>query len=345
MTDMPSRTTSKDAASLAQSTLPPRGTAYGKAVPVCSVVVPCFNAAATIAATLDSASMQTLRNIEIIVVDDGSSDCSAHLIGALAESDSRISLIQQANGGVSAARNAGIKAAKARFIALLDADDLWATDHLQVHVRRLQNQPVLGVSYSPARFIDMQGHITGQSRPKLDQLTPADLLHGNPTTTCSTLVIRRDVFRDVGLFRTNMRHNEDQEWLFRVTLSGWVMTGDAMPRVDYRTTPGGLASDLDSMHEGFKTLLAEARKLAPNLVRRNETRAHATMLRYLARRAIRLGLDQKIARGFMLAALRKEPWLLLAEPRSTIATLAAALAPQAVTAAAMHSLRPRRAQA
>ncbi len=298
--------------------------------PTVSVVIPCYNASATLAEALSSARRQSLRDIEIIVVDDGSSDGSQALVTASAQSDARIRLLTQANSGVSAARNLGINAAKGRLIALLDADDVWAPHHLELHVHRLTHEPRLGVSYGPARFIDMAGRVVGCSRPKLKNIVPADLLISNPTTTSSTLVIRRDVFKDVGLFRTAMRHNEDQEWLFRVTLSGWVMSGAASPTVDYRTSPTGLASDLEGMLRGFDIMIAEARKLAPVLVRRDEARARASMLRYLARRAIRLDLPPAVAQKYMLNALRTAPWLVLRQPRATIATLAAALLPRVV---------------
>ena len=307
--------------------------------PACSVVIPCYDAAATIAATLESARRQSNSNIEIIVVDDGSRDAGPDLVAAIAASDRRVRLIRQSNAGVASARNAGIAAASARVIAFLDSDDLWAVDHLQTHLRRLQNDPRLGVSYSPARFIDTHGTIIGQSNPKLGQLTPVDLLLGNPTTTCSTLVIRREVFSDVGMFRTNMRHNEDQEWLFRVALSGWGFAGDPTPRVDYRTSPTGLAADLDGMFRGFETMLREARKLAPQLVERNTARATANMHRYLARRAIRLGVAQSIARRYIFAAITTRPIMLLLEPHRTWPTLAAAMVPQAVMLPVLQYVR------
>ncbi len=308
--------------------------------PACSVVIPCFDAAATIDATILSARAQTIENIEILVVDDGSRDSGPARVAAIAAADPRVRLITQANAGVSAARNAGIAAASARVIAFLDADDLWAKDHLQTHLHRLANEPRLGVSFSAARFIDSEGAIIGQSRSKLFGLTPADLLHGNPTTTCSTLVVRADVFKDIGAFRTHMRHNEDQEWLFRVALSGWQMTGDPNPRVDYRTSIGGLASDLEGMFRGFETMLVEARKLAPKLVERNAVSATANMQRYLARRAIRLGLAPATARAFMLAALRTRPAMPLLEPRATLPTMLAAFLPHALLTPLLYIARP-----
>jgi hypothetical protein len=308
-------------------------------LPKVSVVIPCYNASATIVATVESALHQTERDIEVIVVDDGSHDSAPWLVRAMSEHDKRVQVLAQSNTGVSSARNAGITAARARVIAFLDADDVWAPEHLTTHLRRLERDPRLGVSFSAARFIDMTGQVIGQSNSKLNGLTPGDLLMGNPTTTCSTLVVRRDVFSDVGLFRTAMRHNEDQEWLFRVMLSGWVLAGDATPRVDYRTSHTGLASDLDGMLRGFETMIAEARKAAPTLVKRNETWARAAMLRYLSRRAIRLGLPQTIARKHIVAALRTEPRMALTHPSATIATLAAAFAPQAIMRPMLRSAR------
>ena len=307
--------------------------------PAVSVVVPCYNACETLAATLGSAARQTFRDIEIIVVDDGSTDGSPAIVTALVQSDSRFRLVTQANGGVSSARNTGISAAKGRLIALLDSDDRWAPDHLATHVRRMDSEPRLGVSFSPARFVDTSGRVVGRSSPKLRDITPADLLISNPTTTCSTLVIRRGVFRDVGLFRTAMRHNEDQEWLFRVTLSGWLMMGDREPRVDYRTSPKGLASDLEGMLRGFEIMICEARKLAPVLVARQEARARASMLHYLARRAIRLELAPAVAKGYVMRALATAPSLAIREPRATLATVVAVLLPRAVLRPILQSLR------
>jgi hypothetical protein len=79
---------------------------------------------------------------------------------------------------------------------------------------------------------------------------------------------------------------------------------------------------------GFEIMIAEARKAAPVLVKRNERAARAAMLRYLARRAIRLGCDQSVARGYIMEALRADRRLLLREPTATVATLVAAFVPQ-----------------
>ena len=90
-----------------------------------SVVIPAYNAGATIAETLASALGQTYRDLEIIAVDDGSTDDTAAVVAGAAANDPRIRLLRQANSGVAAARNYGIAEARANLIAILDADDLW----------------------------------------------------------------------------------------------------------------------------------------------------------------------------------------------------------------------------
>src|SRR4051794_28277766 len=89
-----------------------------------STIIPVFNGEALIGEAIESALRQTYPNIEVIVVDDGSTDRTLEVIQALAASDSRIRVIQQANGGVARARNRAIAAARGEFIAPLDADDL-----------------------------------------------------------------------------------------------------------------------------------------------------------------------------------------------------------------------------
>ena len=95
-----------------------------------SVVIPLYNKEKQIAKTLQTVLNQTYQNFEIVIVNDGSTDGSVEEV--LRISDSRIRLVNQENGGVSAARNRGIDEAKGEYIAFLDADDLWDIDHLEV---------------------------------------------------------------------------------------------------------------------------------------------------------------------------------------------------------------------
>ena len=296
-------------------------------VPIASVVLPCFDAERTIGATIASACAQTVGEIEIIAVDDGSRDSTRGMLADIATRDPRVRIVTQVNSGVSAARNAGVRSARGAVIALLDSDDLWAPTHLETHLARFDADAALGVSFATARLIDTAGRVTGVARTKLAALTPVDVLASNPSTTCSTLVIRRRVFDEAGLFDETLRRNEDQEWLFRAALSRWKITGAPQMTVDYRTSTQGLASDLDAMLAGFERTLAAARRIAPDVVAKAEGPARAHTLRYLARRALRLGLAPARARGYLGGALKASPGILFTEPKATLAVIAAACIP------------------
>ncbi len=298
--------------------------------PLYSVVIPCHNSSKTLYETLLSVLTQTCQDFEIIVVDDGSTPEEARKIREYCHGDARIRRIRQKNCGVSIARNTGLKAARGLLVALLDADDLWDADHLAVHAARMDNDPELGISFCPVRFIEADGSPTRErSRPKLAGLTPAEMLATNPCTTCSTIVFRREILDDAGYFSEHLRRAEDQEWLFRVSLTHWKIEGVNRILVSYRNSPKGLSSSLEGMYQGYEDMLASARQYAPELVERLGPLASARMQRYLARRALRLGLPKHVARSFLRRALLRSPAMVLHEPKQTLGTMVAAWIPGA----------------
>jgi glycosyltransferase involved in cell wall biosynthesis len=293
-----------------------------------SIIIPCYNSAGTIVETLESAAAQTVREIEIIVIDDGSSDESAEIVAHYARQEPRVRFIRQANAGVSATRNKGMSEARGAFVAFLDADDLWAPWYLETHAGRFAADPSLGLSFSVARIMRADGHDTGQiSRPKLQGLTPEEMLATNPCTTASAIVVRRATLDEAGFFDTTLRRAEDQEWLFRVALTKWKIEGDPNPLVYYRQSEEGLSSNLAAMYDSYVQMLAKARAISPALVQRHSKLASARMLRYLARRALRVDHSRERARHYVLRALKEGPGIVLHEPKQTLATLVAAYVP------------------
>jgi glycosyltransferase involved in cell wall biosynthesis len=127
--------------------------------PLVSIVIPVFDGERLIGRTLDSARAQTYEPIEIIVVDDGSTDQSAAIAAAMAAHDQRIQLIKQENRGVAAARNLGVKIGKGSLIAPLDADDLWHRDKLARQVAVMQASPKVGLVYGWAVEIDDNDYV------------------------------------------------------------------------------------------------------------------------------------------------------------------------------------------
>lgn len=298
-----------------------------RSTPAVSVVVPAFNCASTIAATIASVAAQSIAGIEILIIDDGSRDDTRAVITRLAEADPRIVVVSQCNQGVSATRNRGIRLAKAPIVAFIDGDDLWAREHLATHLARFAATPHLGVSFSAARYIDSAGRVSGRSRVAPGKVRPEDILYSNPATTCSTLVVRRRVFDCCGMFDEALARSEDQEWLFRVAVSAWRVEGIEDTLVDYRMSPAGLASDLDRMHAGYEVMLERAKAIAPQLVSTHEASARASEDLYLARRALQLAHGQSAALRYLSRALRTAPRIVWDRPRSVLAVVAHMLFP------------------
>ena len=126
--------------------------------PAVSVVIPAYNAAAHIGEALRSICDQTLRDVEVIVVDDGSSDGTVREVEAFA-SELNLVLIRQKNGGASAARNTGILRARGRYCAFLDADDLMLPERLEAEAQLLDAEPDLALVHTDLMTFDERGTI------------------------------------------------------------------------------------------------------------------------------------------------------------------------------------------
>ena len=177
--------------------------------PLVSVVVPVFQGERFLAETLDSIAAQTYPAVETIVVDDGSTD-SGHVIARSRE----VRYIRQANAGVAAARNTGIKAARGDLIALLDQDDLWVPHKFTRQVEHMLAHPEVGiVRCRMSVFLE-----PGTPRPPW---MPMELLESNPPGYLPGAVLaRRNLFDEVGAFDTNLRFANDADWLARAHDAG-----------------------------------------------------------------------------------------------------------------------------
>ncbi|MGD1871437.1 MAG: glycosyltransferase family 2 protein [Mastigocoleus sp.] len=108
-------------------------------VPIVSVIVPAYNAEAFISRTLESILSQTYKNIEVIIVDDGSQDNTVNIVKNFIKRDQRIRLLQQENSGVASARNLAIAHACGEYIAPIDADDIWYPENIEKQIESISN--------------------------------------------------------------------------------------------------------------------------------------------------------------------------------------------------------------
>lgn len=183
--------------------------------PAVSIIIPTYNLAAYIVETIDSALAQTYRDFEIIVINDGSTDDTEERITPFRE---RIVYIKQKNGGVMAARNAGLRAARGRYIALLDGDDIWQPRFLEVLVGMLESDPALSVAYPNAWYLGSpkyDGKLHQDVFPVAEPVT-FDRVLRRECYIFGSLVFRREVIDEVGGYDESLQGQgaEDFElWL------------------------------------------------------------------------------------------------------------------------------------
>ena len=221
--------------------------------PLISVVVPAFNAAATILETLKSVSQQTYRHLEVVVVDDGSTDNTVALIRRYISSDPRFRLILQPNGGVASARNAGIGASRGEFVAFIDADDLWHPTKIAKQIEALiAGGPDMALVYSPFRVIDAAGHVLGSPRKYgVSGWVLHRHFHTNLVGNGSALLIRRDVLEELGGFDSWLRHEGAEgceDLLLQLRIAARYRFGEVSEYlVGYRRLPEAMSSNTEQM--------------------------------------------------------------------------------------------------
>lgn len=273
-----------------------------------SVVIPARNAGRFISRTLASACAQTHSQIEIIVVDDGSTDDTAAIVQQFAARDQRIRSIRTDHKGVSAARNQAIAAARGRYIAPLDADDLWHPDKLARQVDVLRNaRSDVGVVYCWSAGIDERDRIVlpvwNNSRASGDVLH--DIVVSGILSNGSTPLIRREAIEMAGGYDENLRFCED--WKFYTALAG-VCHFAVIPEclTGYRLHDESASMNLLPMEKSIEEVTNWIRRKWPHLPDEIFSMRAYTVNTYLAFLAIR-ACDYRRAIRFLAAALKTKP--------------------------------------
>jgi len=184
--------------------------------PLVSAIVPVFNAERYVREALDSVLGQTYPALEVVVVDDGSTDRTAEIVRAYGD---RVRFLQQANKGPAAARNLGLANARGRYIGFLDADDQWLPDKVERQVGLLEANPDLGACYGALVYFNEQGEIaslTHQAVPTPSGWIFEDILTHPGFIGIDTLMIRRDCLDRVGPFNEDLRTAEDTNLTLRL---------------------------------------------------------------------------------------------------------------------------------
>lgn len=223
--------------------------------PLVSVVIPAYNAEDTIRTTLLSVLSQTYPNIEIVVVDDGSTDRTSDVVERI---EAPIQFIPQENSGVSAARNKGIEAAKGRYIALLDADDVWHPDKISKQVTLLESIPEIMGAYVGVIRISKTGEVL-QYLPAIafEDLCRSLLLHSSVIPNSpSSLLLRREAFSHIGGFDPEFSQCADWDFLLRASLA-IRLTPVSEWLVKYRTWSGNMSSNISLLERDTLAVLSK----------------------------------------------------------------------------------------
>jgi len=264
-------------------------------LPLISVIVPAYNAEKFIEKTLNSVLSQTYKNIEVLVVDDGSQDQTAEIVQFIAQRDQRVILLQQPNAGVAAARNLAIHKSMGEYIAPIDADDIWYPQNLEKQVQcMLQAEPSVGLVYAWSLDIDEEDLPTGELR--------ASTIEGEVYTTlmchdflgnASCSLIRRACFEKVGGYNCQLKEQNAQgceDWDLYLRIAEHYQFR-VVPEflVGYRKILTSMSCDYTSMAKSHYLMLQSVRQKHPKIPATIYRLSSSSFYMYLARQSSQRG--------------------------------------------------------
>ena len=308
------------------STITPLADTANRPPPRVSVVIPAYNAAWSIARTLDSVLSQTYSDFEVIVVDDGSSDRTIDIVQNYIERDRRIRLISQPNLGVAAARNAAIAQARGVFIAPLDADDVWRAENLTCQIAALEaagrSTPF---SFAGTYLLDaLDVERKGPVFPKDLRADYVTLLRRNWVNCGSAAVFRRDAALAAGGYSEKLREEDAQgaeDWLLILHLASaapGIIIRD--PLVGYRISESSMSTKPVSMTRSVLRVIEIMRKSGPALAPWHFWAARTNVLSWLLPRWYHAGDWRGVIRCVAGAYLANPLWFTEDIARRTLVT-------------------------
>lgn len=170
-----------------------------------SVIIPVYNGERYLSEAIQSVIEQTYEPIEIILVDDGSTDNTAQVAKQFQQN---IHYVYQPNSGAPSARNTGLKIAVGNIIAFLDADDMWNSNKLEIQINHLTKNPLTEIVLGYQQVIYISEIIEG--KPKFQNYSTPEM-----ALQLGTAVFRKSVFEKVGLFNPELRYADDWDWFMR----------------------------------------------------------------------------------------------------------------------------------
>ncbi|TXK46966.1 glycosyltransferase family 2 protein [Pontibacter qinzhouensis] len=259
--------------------------------PLVSVIVPNFNNATYLEECIDSIYNQTYSKIEVILIDDGSTDNSYEIIKKLEEKHRSLKTFFKENGGPSSARNLGLRKAVGEVLAFIDADDIWLKNKLENQISVLLSKKS-DIALSDYNLL-IEGKTTPsheQARTDFDNISPLEFFYDNPLKgSASNVIITRRVYEAVGDWDTYLRSSEDPDYWLRCILNGFQVSYSNTVDVLIRNHSNNARSDnsrmfyfqLMSLDKWIKLLELHQVQVPENLLRK-AVRARLSRIRYYA---------------------------------------------------------------
>jgi glycosyltransferase involved in cell wall biosynthesis len=276
-----------------------------KPQPLVSVIVPVYNTERYLSLALESARGQTYRNLEIIVVDDGSTDGSAEVAERHAAEDPRVHVVRQTNAGVASARNHGLRVARGELIAPLDADDLWHPTKVQWQVARMHEAGErVGLVYCWYSRVDPDGRmIQDIASSTLEGRVLERIIEQYWIGSGSNAMIRRRCLDAVGGYHEGMRSRGGQgceDWDLAIRLAE-AFEFAVVPEylLQYRDVPASMTGNVQQMSRSFDVMMQDLLKRRNDIPRRVVRRARANFLYYIAKACAGKGLRGQAAVGLI----------------------------------------------
>lgn len=281
-------------------------------MPTVSVVVPVYNGEVTLAKTLGSILNQTFRDLEVVVIDDGSTDNTLAVVSGF--EDPRIKAFSYENGGLPVARNRGIERATGEFISFIDADDLWSVDKIERQIEALNHHPRAGVAYSWTAFVDEQGeYLYVREASHLEGNVYPYLLVRNFISNGSNILVRRSVIDAVGLFDPQLRSVEDWEYYLRLAAHCHFAVVK-QHQIFYRKSSRSMATNIPVMEAAALSVIERSFAKAPAHLQELKAKSLSNLYRYLAKQCIGYAChseDLKVGRQKLQQAIKYCPSILM----------------------------------
>ncbi len=282
-------------------------------MPTISIIIPVYNGKATILETIASVQQQTFSDIEIIVINDGSTDSTLELLKSI--QDERLKIFSYENGGLPVARNRGISHATGEFIAFLDADDMWTPDKLELQLAALQQHPEAGVAYSWTYFkYDEEEYSYADESSFFEGDVYADLLVRNFLHNGSNPLIRRQAIESVGFFDPTLKSCEDWEFYLRLAVN-WDFVLVRKAQIIYRQSSSSMTSKVEVMEKSLIIVIERAFQSAPVNLQSLKKQSFSWVYKYAAQQYLKYGRhnisDLNLATSKLVRAILIQPKILL----------------------------------